>query len=366
MPHIFDRYFQSDNINSKGGSGIGLHMVRELVRLHGGDVGVESQEGKGSDFWFEIPLVCEQHSINEDSAAQTSISGHGAEDDSITAQEETSNTSITPSILLVEDNLELRVLIAEQLRDEGFDVNEASNGQEAWEQLSAQPDTELIISDVMMPLMDGFELCRRIKGTENVSHIPIILLTAKTSDEDQLEGYKIGADCYLTKPFSPSVLLNRIRHLQEQRRVTMQHFQHDDSKEVAQLTYSPIDEEIITRAKKFVEEHLADKNYNVDQFSSDMCASRMTLYRKIHSITGLSPSDFIITIRLKHAAHLLSTTSLSASAISERTGFSSPSYFTKHFKKFFGVLPKEYRVKSNLPLDSGKAARQSHCDIIAD
>ena len=357
VPYIFDRYFQSDNINSKGGSGIGLHMVRELVRLHGGDVGVESQEGKGSDFWFEIPLVCEQHSINEDSAAQTSISGHGAEDDSVTAQEETSNTSITPSILLVEDNLELRVLIAEQLRDEGFDVNEASNGQEAWEQLSAQPDTELVISDVMMPLMDGFELCRRIKGTENVSHIPVILLTAKTSDEDQLEGYKMGADCYLTKPFSPAVLLNRIRHLQEQRRVTMQHFQHDDSKEVAQLTYSPIDEEIITRAKKLVEEHLADKNYNVDQFSSDMCASRMTLYRKIHSITGLSPSDFIITIRLKHAAHLLSTTSLSASAISERTGFSSPSYFTKHFKKFFGVLPKEYRVKSNMPLASGKAAR---------
>ena len=357
MTHIFDRYFQPDNINSKGGSGIGLHMVRELVRLHGGDVGVESQEGKGSDFWFEIPLVCEQHSINEDSAAQTSISGHGAEDDSVTAQEETSNTSITPSILLVEDNLELRLLIAEQLRDEGFDVNEASNGQEAWEQLSAQPDTELVISDVMMPLMDGFELCRRIKGTENVSHIPVILLTAKTSDEDQLEGYKMGADCYLTKPFSPAVLLNRIRHLQEQRRVTMQHFQHDDSKEVAQLTYSPIDEEIITRAKKLVEEHLADKNYNVDQFSSDMCASRMTLYRKIHSITGLSPSDFIITIRLKHAAHLLSTTSLSASAISERTGFSSPSYFTKHFKKFFGVLPKEYRVKSNLPLASGKAAR---------
>ena len=357
VPHIFDRYFQSDSINSKGGSGIGLHMVRELVRLHGGDVGVESQEGKGSDFWFEIPLVCEQHSINEDSAARTSISGHGAEDDSVTVQEETSNTSITPSILLVEDNLELRVLIAEQLRDEGFDVNEASNGQEAWEQLSAQPDTELIISDVMMPLMDGFELCRRIKGTENVSHIPVILLTAKTSVEDQLEGYKMGADCYLTKPFSSAVLLNRIRHLQEQRRVTMQHFQHDDSKEVAQLTYSPIDEEIITRARKLVEEHLADKSYNVDQFSSDMCASRMTLYRKIHSITGLSPSDFIITIRLKHAAHLLSTTSLSASAISERTGFSSPSYFTKHFKKFFGVLPKEYRVKSNLPLDSGKAAR---------
>lgn len=343
MPHIFDRYFQSDNANSQGGSGIGLHMVRELVRLHGGDVGVESQEGKGSNCWFEIPLIHEQHCINEDSATQTSISGQDSEDESATAQEETSSTSTHPCILLVEDNLELRALIAEQLREEGFDVSEANNGQEAWEQLSAQPDTELIISDVMMPLMDGFQLCRRIKSTENVSHIPVILLTAKTSDEDQLEGYKMGADCYLTKPFSPAVLLNRIKHLQEQRKATMQHFQHEDGKEVAQLTYSPIDEEIITRAQKLVEEHLADKNYNVDQFSSDMCASRMTLYRKIHGITGQSPSEFINTIRLKHAAELLRTSTLSTSQISDRTGFSSPSYFTKNFKKMFGCLPKEYR-----------------------
>lgn len=304
--------------------------------------------GKGSNFWFEIPLMHEQHCINEDSAAQTSISGQDSEDESATAQEETSSTSTHPCILLVEDNLELRALIAEQLREEGFDVSEANNGQEAWEQLSAQPDTELIISDVMMPLMDGFELCRRIKSTENVSHIPVILLTAKTSDEDQLEGYKMGADCYLTKPFSPAVLLNRIKHLQEQRKATMQHFQHEDGKEVAQLTYSPIDEEIITRAQKLVEEHLADKNYNVDQFSSDMCASRMTLYRKIHGITGQSPSEFINTIRLKHAAELLRTSTLSTSQISDRTGFSSPSYFTKNFKKCLDAYPKNTEDKGNI------------------
>ena len=155
----------------------------------------------------------------------------------------------------------------------------------------------------------------------------------------------MGADCYLTKPFSPAVLLNRIKHLQEQRASIQQKYQHDEEHEVAQLTYSPIDEELITRAQRVVESHLADKDYNVEQFSNDMCTSRMTLYRKINSITGQSPSEFITTVRLKHAAKLLRTTSLTTQHIAELTGFSSPSYFTKNFKKMFGKLPKDYRTQ---------------------
>ena len=242
-------------------------------------------------------------------------------------------------VLVVEDNPEMRDLISEQLRDKGYNIQEAGNGEEAWNILTNNDNISLIVSDVMMPIMDGFELCKK------TSHIPVILLTAKTSDESRMEGYKMGADYYLTKPFSTAELLDRIKYLQKQRASMKQKFQHDEENEVAQLTYSPIDEELITRAQKIVESHLSDKEYNVDKFSRDMCASRMTLYRKIHSITGQSPSEFITTIRLKHAANLLRTTTLTTFDISEQTGFSSPSYFTKHFKKMFGMLPKEYRNK---------------------
>ena len=340
LPHIFDRYYQAENSKSHGGSGIGLHMVRELVRLHGGEVGVESQLGKGSDFWFVMPLICQ--------GGATADENHGApepKNENIDAIGEIARDQTTDSILLVEDNLEMRTLIADQLRDEGYHVVEASDGKQGWQLLSEIDNICLVISDVMMPVMDGFELCRHIKSSEQTSHIPVILLTAKTSEESKLEGYKMGADCYLTKPFSPAVLLNRIKHLQEQRASIQQKYQHDEEHEVAQLTYSPIDEELITRAQRVVESHLADKDYNVEQFSNDMCTSRMTLYRKINSITGQSPSEFITTVRLKHAAKLLRTTSLTTQHIAELTGFSSPSYFTKNFKKMFGKLPKDYRTQ---------------------
>lgn len=287
-----------------------------------------------------MPLICQ--------GGATADENHGApepKNENIDAIGEIARDQTTDSILLVEDNLEMRTLIADQLRDEGYHVVEASDGKQGWQLLSETDNICLVISDVMMPVMDGFELCRHIKSSEQTSHIPVILLTAKTSEESKLEGYKMGADCYLTKPFSPAVLLNRIKHLQEQRASIQQKYQHDEEHEVAQLTYSPIDEELITRAQRVVESHLDDKDYNVEQFSNDMCTSRMTLYRKINSITGQSPSEFITTVRLKHAAKLLRTTSLTTQHIAELTGFSSPSYFTKNFKKMFGKLPKDYRTQ---------------------
>ncbi|MDE6721408.1 MAG: response regulator [Bacteroidaceae bacterium] len=340
LPHIFDCYFQSSNATSQGGSGIGLYMVRELIRLHGGEVGVESHQGVGSDFWFVIPLNCSASIASSTTHEVVSV----LTKDTSGSSADIGTVQFKNCILLVEDNMELRALIAEQLREEGYAIEEASNGEEAWQRLSTGNNIDLIISDVMMPVMDGFDLCRHVKSAEHTSNTPIILLTAKHSDETRLEGYKMGADYYLTKPFSPAVLLNRIQYLQSQRAVAKQQFQHEESHEIAKLTYSPVDEELIKRAQKIVEEHLSDKHYNVDLFSSDMCASRMTLYRKIHGITGQSPSEFITTIRLKHAANLLRTTTLSASHVAEQTGFSSPSYFTKSFKKMFGVLPKDYRT----------------------
>ena len=338
IPHVFDRYYQSANASSQGGSGIGLNLVRETVLLHGGKVGVNSQEGHGADFWFTIPIhpqpqpATDKEHTQDDSVAADSP--HDKGDETLT------------SILLVEDNVELRSLIANQLSDDGYKVLQAGDGQQAWDVLQQKDDIMLIVSDVMMPIMDGMELCRRVKTDENTSHLPVILLTAKTGDESRLEGYKMGADSYLTKPFSMAVLQSRIKHLLEQRQSQQQQFQHDNSCDAAPLTHSPFDEEFLARAIKAVQNHLSDKAYGVNQFSDDMCASRMTLYRKIHAITGQSPSEFITTIRLKHAAHLLETSTLSIALVSEHTGFSSPSFFAKQFAKMFGCLPKDYRGHS--------------------
>lgn len=344
LSHIFDRYYQSANSAEHGGSGIGLHIVKEMVRLHGGQVGVSSQEGHGADFWFTLP-VRQPDSLKK--GAERSEQASALQESQVTAASPTGMVGgeSSPTILLVEDNVELRSLIANQLSDDGYAIQQAGDGQQAWDLLQQNDEIMLIISDVMMPVMDGMELCRRVKTNERTSHLPIILLTAKTGDDSRLEGYKMGADSYITKPFSMAVLQNRIKHLLEQRQSQQQQFQHDGSCDAAPITHSPFDEEFLARAILTVQNHLSDKDYGVNQFSDDMCASRMTLYRKVHGITGQSPSEFITTIRLKHAAHLLETSTLSIALVSEQTGFSSPSFFTKQFSKMFGCLPKDYRTK---------------------
>ena len=323
IPHLFERYYQSSHTSAEGGTGIGLHFVSELVRMHGGTISVESQLGQGTTFTVSLPLQGETpHPANKHEQQETR-----AED---------------KTLLLVEDNVELRHMMAEHLANEGYHIIQAGNGEEALIALK-QEGTDLIISDIMMPKMDGLQLCQAIKNDIELSHLPIILLTAKAGDENQLQGYKMGADFYITKPFSTDILLNRIQHLTEQKRLNQKTFQHQTENDFTSLTRSKLDEEFLKRAIDKVQQNLSETGYGVEQFSSDMCVSRMTLYRKIQGITGQSPSDFIITIRLKQAAKMLKETSLPITRISEKTGFSNPSYFTKCFRKTFGQLPKDYR-----------------------
>ena len=332
LPHVFDRYYQVSSNHAEGGSGIGLHLVRELVHLHGGEVNVESEPGKGSNFWFTIPFNIPLADNTETAAS----------DDTETETEPVEASDGTKTILLVEDNVEFRNMLSKDLNDEGFSVIVAGNGVEGLQQLKSH-NVDIVISDVMMPEMDGFELCRQIKSDIQNSHVPIILLTAKTGDENRLEGYKMGADYYMTKPFSMEILLNRIEHLNSKKSEGQSSFQHSQENDVVGMTRSKIDEEFLQKAIEVMNEHIDDPNFNVDSFSSEMCVSRMTLYRKLHNLTGQSTIEFITTIRLKHAAKLLRETSLSIATISDQSGFSNPSYFAMIFKKMFGTSPKDYR-----------------------
>lgn len=350
--HLFDRFYQAQQGAEQGGSGIGLHMVSELVKLHGGEVGVESQPGRGSTFWFTFP-----HTIPVQSQSTSNEVNEAAPESSLTnSQKEERSEEGRKRILLVEDNIEFRSLMAEELTSMGYSVLQAGDGQKALEVMRREgnpqesQEIDLVISDVMMPNMDGLELCRHLKSHIDTSHIPLILLTAKSSEESQLEGYKMGADYYITKPFSMDILSTRIHHLMQQRSDEKSLFQHASESNVVAITHSPLDEEFLTRAIEVFKQHMGIPDYNVEQYASDMCTSRVTLYRKLQHITGQSPTDFMINIRMKEAARLLSSTTLTIAVVGERVGFSSASYFTKIFKNQFGMRPKEYRNNSQVSL----------------
>lgn len=328
LSHIFDRYYQidaSENRQATAGSGIGLHIVKEYVSLHHGFIEVDSKRYKGSEFRIYLPthLTDERLSPREESESKEAVSSNNRR-----------------TILLVEDNEEFRRFMYQQLSQE-YQVWEASNGEEA-ETIANEKEVDIVVSDVMMPGIDGFELCHRLKQNVKTSHLFIILLTARTGDESILEGYKSGADCYLTKPFNMEILDNRIHHLLALQQKRKQIFLTEIEVNTEDLTTSKVDEEFLKKAVAFVEKNLDNNDYSVELFSDDMCMSRMNLYRKLQSITGQKPTEFIRSIRLKKAARLLTDTDLSIVEISEKVGFATPSYFSKCFKEMFGVLPTQY------------------------
>lgn len=328
LPRIFDRYYQieaSENRQATAGSGIGLHIVKEYISLHHGFIEVDSKRYKGSEFRIYLPthLADDRLLLEEESESKA-----------------TASSGNRKTILLVEDNEEFRQFMYRQLSQK-YQVWEASNGEEA-ETIANKKEVDIVVSDVMMPGIDGFELCHRLKQNVKTSHIFIILLTARAGDESMLEGYKSGADCYLTKPFNMEILDNRIHHLLALQQKRRQIFLTEIEVNTEDLTTSKVDEEFLKKAVALVEKNLDNSEYSVELFSDDMCMSRMNLYRKLQSITGQKPTEFIRSIRLKKAARLLTDTELSVVEISEKVGFATPSYFSKCFKEMFGVLPTQY------------------------
>ncbi len=363
LPHIFDRFYQPARNENFSGTGIGLNLVRQFSEMLGGNVSVESEVGVGSTFRVELPIRSEssaQTDVQEDSPDVTDAAagepGHHAEaedgpanggdagEDAVAGGEEGASGEERTRLLIVEDNADFRNYLAGELSEE-FDVIKASDGEDGLRKV-AKHAIDIIICDVMMPRMDGFELCRRIKNDINTSHIPIILLTAHSNNEVRSEGYKAGADAYISKPFSMDVLLARIRNLVEERRRRIRAFT-SGSEEVSteKMTATPLDRRLMDKVMECVRKNLSNADYSIEDLAADVAMHRMNLYRKLRTITGTTPSEFMRNIRLREAARLLvQEPDLSVTEISERVGYNTPKYFSRHFFEMFGCTPTAYRT----------------------
>nr|WP_287896933.1 hybrid sensor histidine kinase/response regulator transcription factor [Prevotella sp.] len=340
--HVFDRFFRSsDQKTTNVGSGIGLNMVAEYVKLHQGKISLDSKEGEGSRFIVELPadLKTETHVASsnrqtDDSSIQQSAAP--------AAHQSGDHQFIDKSILVVEDNEGFRQYLVKELSHIYNKVLMAEDGLQG-AMMAEEHNPDLIITDVMMPRMSGTEMCRRIKENLQTSHIPVILLTAWSTDEGRAEGYKVGADAYIAKPFDMDVLLARISNLLEKQEKRMHDFSHSASLDVRNIADSAPDEKFLKEIISLIEKNITDSDYTTDSLAADMAMSRMSLYRKMKALTGQTPSDFIRTVRLKAAAELLKSGQRNVSEVCYLTGFATPQNFTKHFKDMFGVVPSQYR-----------------------
>ncbi len=330
--HVFERFYQASQKQEKTGSGIGLHIVSEYVRMHGGTVAVADNEPKGSVFTIKLPI--QAISLTEE------VSFEKVPDEKPIEQAENQHLHANPVLLLVDDNRDFCEFMADSLSDE-YTVLMAFNGQEALEQLSKN-DVDIVVSDVMMPVMSGTELCRRIKTNIEWSHIPVILLTARTAEEYQLEGLELGADDYLTKPFNFSLLKLRIRKFLEWTEKCHRSFSQKMDVSPGEITITPLDEQLIEKAIRVVEEHISDTEFSVEELGAAVGLSRSHLYKKLMSITGKGPAEFIRTIRLKRGRQLLEKSQMQIAEIAYAVGFNSPKRFTINFKSEFGLSPSEY------------------------
>jgi YesN/AraC family two-component response regulator len=244
------------------------------------------------------------------------------------------------TILIVEDNEDLRFYLKDNLKGH-YNIEEATNGREGWEKAKLlNPD--LIVSDIMMPLMDGIELAKKIKTETITAHIPIILLSAMGSEEKQLEGLSVGVNDYITKPFTFEILASKIKNLVAQQRLLQKRFQTQIEVNPSEVTVTPVDEKFLKQALEIVEKHMDEPEFSVEDFSREMFMNRVTLYRKILSITGKTPLEFIRSIRLKRAAQLLEKSGMSIAEIAYEVGFNNPKVFSKSFKEEFYVSPSQY------------------------
>lgn len=348
---VFQRFFHIDTINT--GTGIGLNFSKSLVEQHDGEISVESEYGKGSSFTVRLPVFSKQvnaalrankearsakrvYDVNTVKSLEYEISIANTDTESHTEHARGDQT-----VLIVEDNKELRLHLKNEFNGL-YKIKEASNGKEGFEKaIKFCPD--IIVSDVMMPEMDGFEMCRKLKSDDGTSHIPVILLTARTLEEDKLEGYRIGADSYLPKPFNLTMLKARIENLLDARKRLREKFTAlSGLQPAAEITTNALDEKFLDRATQIIVEHISDPDFGLEQLLVEIGLSRAHFYRKISSLTGQNPSNFIRTIRLKYAADLLVRKVYSIKEIAYMSGFNSSAYFSKTFRELFGITPNEF------------------------
>ena len=345
IKHIFDRFYQVRNSN-KDGTGIGLAIVKAFTELQGGTAKVESEVGKGSEFTITLPKRVagdnfqsaeETYTMNDfldESSAVTDISTENKVSKITSDRQEDK-----PRVLVIDDNADIRAYATALLGDE-YDVMEASDGSEGLKK-AVREVPDVVVCDVMMSGMDGLECCKHLKSDSLTCHIPVILLTAKTLDEHRAEGYAYGADAYLTKPFNGNVLKARIKNLITNRKLMKIVFGNDAQQEPMEAVAQSAESQFVEKFRTIIQGNLGNSDLNVETISHEMGISRAQLYRKIKSITGISPNDIIREARMKRADRLLETTDKSVSEIAYEVGFSSPSYFTKCYREFFGCTPNK-------------------------
>jgi predicted ATPase/signal transduction histidine kinase/DNA-binding response OmpR family regulator/tRNA A-37 threonylcarbamoyl transferase component Bud32 len=359
LPYIFDRFYQAGGLTGHEGrgTGIGLALAKELVKLHCGEISVQSTEGKGSEFFIRLPLgkahlttdqtaISDRDPIGEASDREISAKTFTYLENDEPAAEESEPGSAPPDItgkniiLVVEDNPDMRRYIRGPL-EAGYTVVEAADGKQGLEK-AGEIIPDLIVSDIMMPRLDGYQLCAALKKDIKTSHIPVILLTAKASEESIIEGLETGADDYITKPFNTKILLTRIKNLIDLRRGLQEKIQREMMLQPGEISVSSIDQEFIKELKKAIEINLSEMEFGVDELAKALYMGRSTLNRKTRALTGESTNRFIQSYRLKRAAQLLEAKFGNVTEVAFEVGFSSPAYFARRFKEKFHCQPSDF------------------------
>ena len=349
IPRLFDTFYQGSNNEKQIGTGIGLPYTRQMVESMNGNIKVYNKKGEGVVFSVYIPL--DQDSIERlpwSDATNVTEQIRGKNDlEKIQVKNNVAENSLSPSILIVEDNLDISFYISTLLKGK-YHLNYASDGKEGIDKAkNYMPD--LILTDLMMPGMDGYMLCHEIRQSEILNHIPIIIITAKSSDADRIRGLEEGADAYLIKPFNAEELLVRVEKLLEQRRQLRDKFSKALQEGSAQnVELSSRDRDFLNRLTSIIHSHLADKDLNADFIADKMCMSRTQLNRKIRSIADYTATTYILQIRMEKAKRLLASTEQAIGDIATTCGFEDTSYFTRVFKQMFNVTPSQYRKTPKL------------------
>lgn len=356
LPKLFDRFYQIDNSQMKGigGTGIGLALTKELVELHRGFINVSSKLGEGSEFTIELPPG-KDHLTDDEIVEESEIQSvdilnevkNLTELDLVDSSSQAIRDDIETSddktiILVVEDNADVRDFIKDSLGNE-FAVEEAANGEQGVRK-AEKIIPDLIISDIAMPVMDGIELSRRLKNDERTSHIPIILLTAKSEQESKFEGLETGADDYLTKPFDTKELQIRIKNIINIRRKLQEKFSKRDFtpiKRGEEKKLSNLEEKFLSKVLEVIENHISEEEFSIEQFGKEVGMSRVQLHRKLKALSGKSASNFLRSVRLAKAKKMIEEQKGNVSEIAYSVGFSSPQYFTRCFKEEFGYPPSD-------------------------
>ena len=351
---IFDRFYQTerlDSLNTGAGTGIGLALTKGIIELHHGTIRVESEPGKGSRFiitlksgnqhFTEEQIIRDNADTNIQQQPETIVPTVEILPDSEWKEEDNKRIE-DAKMLIVEDNESIKQMLA-GIFETFYQVTTASDGVEALDIIQKDMPS-IILSDVVMPRMSGTELCKQIKTDFNTCHIPVVLLTARTAVEHNIEGLKIGADDYITKPFNTNLLISRCNNLVNSRRLLQEKFSKQPQAFAQMLATNPMDKEMLDRAMAIIEQHLDNTDFNVNIFAREMGMARTNLFTKLKAVTGQTPNDFILSIRLKKGAVMLrNNPELNITEISDRIGFSSSRYFSKCFKEIYHVSPLAYR-----------------------